>query len=112
MTAKSALFVGDISVDLTMVIPHVPAPDEKVHVATVSEAPGGVVANASVAAARAGATVRLLLVTSGDKGSSDPTLTPAEVAAMREREARIAAERLGCGIPCRHPKTCNFGYCS
>lgn len=43
----------------------------------------------------AGATVRLLLVTSGDKGSSDPTATPAAVAARREQEAREAAARLG-----------------
>src|SRR5215217_6569166 len=43
----------------------------------------------------AGATVRLLLVTSGDKGSSDPQAMPAEVAAMREREAIVAGDRLG-----------------
>lgn len=60
MTTQSALFVGDISVDLTMAISHVPAPDEKVHVDSAVEAPGGVVANASVAAARAGAKARLL----------------------------------------------------
>ncbi len=40
-------------------------------------------------------TVRLLLVTSGDKGSSDPNLNPADVADMREREASEAARRLG-----------------
>jgi ribokinase len=60
MTTPAALFVGDISVDLTMTVDHVPAPDEKVHVAGMIEGPGGVVANASVAAARAGARVRLL----------------------------------------------------
>jgi LmbE family N-acetylglucosaminyl deacetylase len=43
----------------------------------------------------AGATVRLLLVTSGDKGSADPHDTPADVAARREREALEAARRLG-----------------
>lgn len=42
----------------------------------------------------AGAEVRLLLVTSGDKGSSDPDAVPAEVAATREREAREAARML------------------
>lgn len=41
------------------------------------------------------ATVRLLLVTSGDKGSSDPADLPATVAARREAEARAAARELG-----------------
>jgi len=43
----------------------------------------------------AGATVRLLLVTSGDKGSSNPQDTSAHVAEHREREALEAARRLG-----------------
>jgi LmbE family N-acetylglucosaminyl deacetylase len=43
----------------------------------------------------AGATVRLLLVTSGDSGSSDPHATRETVRAQREREARTAADRLG-----------------
>jgi LmbE family N-acetylglucosaminyl deacetylase len=43
----------------------------------------------------AGARVRLLLVTSGDKGSTDPAADPATVAATREREAREAARVLG-----------------
>ena len=43
----------------------------------------------------AGATVRLLLVTSGDKGSSDSGDTSDAVAARREREALEAARRLG-----------------
>jgi len=43
----------------------------------------------------AGATVRLLLVTSGDSGSSDPHATRETVREQREREARIAADRLG-----------------
>jgi len=43
----------------------------------------------------AGATVRLLLVTSGDKGSSDPAATPAAVAQRREQETREAARLLG-----------------
>ena len=43
----------------------------------------------------AGATVRLLLVTSGDSGSSDPHATRETVRTHREREARIAADRLG-----------------
>lgn len=43
----------------------------------------------------AGATVRLLLVTSGEHGSSDPAATPAAVAQRREDEARAAARALG-----------------
>ncbi|MFN8662938.1 MAG: PIG-L deacetylase family protein [Thermomicrobiales bacterium] len=42
-----------------------------------------------------GSEVRLLLVTSGDKGSSDPAATAAAVAARREVEARAAATVLG-----------------
>lgn len=42
-----------------------------------------------------GATVRLLLVTSGDKGSSEPTDTASVVAKRREREAGEAARHLG-----------------
>src|SRR6185312_8552955 len=42
-----------------------------------------------------GAVVRLLLVTSGDKGTADPNADPADVARLREREAILAAERLG-----------------
>lgn len=43
----------------------------------------------------AGATVRLLLATSGECGSDDPQADPAAVAACREAEAREAAHRLG-----------------
>lgn len=42
-----------------------------------------------------GATVRLLLVTSGDKGSSDPVADPVEVGALREGEALAAARQVG-----------------
>lgn len=43
----------------------------------------------------AGAEVRLLLVTSGDKGASDPAADPRAVARQREAEARAAAKLLG-----------------
>ncbi len=42
-----------------------------------------------------GATVRLLLVTSGEKGASSLEVTAAEVAWVREGEARAAARLLG-----------------
>src|SRR2546426_10008835 len=41
----------------------------------------------------AGATVRLLLVTSGDGGSSDPPATRGTVRQQRGREARVAPDR-------------------
>jgi len=42
-----------------------------------------------------GATARLLLVTSGDKGSGDPATDPRALAMRREDEAREAAHLLG-----------------
>lgn len=42
-----------------------------------------------------GATVHLLLVTSGEHGSSDPAIQEQEVAVRREEEARKAADILG-----------------
>ncbi|MEZ4620770.1 MAG: PIG-L deacetylase family protein [Caldilineaceae bacterium] len=39
--------------------------------------------------------VRLVLVTSGDRGSADPKATPAAVAQQREAEAQAAAAHLG-----------------
>ena len=45
--------------------------------------------------ARAGREVTYLLITSGDKGSHDRSLRPEQVAAMREREQRAAADALG-----------------
>lgn len=62
----TALFAGDVSLDLTLVADHVPAPDEKVHVNEAVEAPGGVVANAAVACARAGGRARLLVQVGSD----------------------------------------------
>jgi LmbE family N-acetylglucosaminyl deacetylase len=44
---------------------------------------------------RAGADVRLVMCTSGDKGSSDRSLTSAELGAMREAEQLEAAKYLG-----------------
>jgi ribokinase len=64
-----ALFAGDVSLDLTMSVSHVPGPDEKVRVDALYEAPGGVVSNAAVAARLAGASVRLLACTGSDLAS-------------------------------------------
>lgn len=45
--------------------------------------------------AAAGTAITLVVVTSGDKGSDDPTLTPARIAAIRQTEQYAAAEMLG-----------------
>lgn len=64
-----ALFAGDLSLDATMGIPHVPAPDEKLRVTSFAEAPGGVVSNAAVAAHRSGLAVKLMLHVGDDIAS-------------------------------------------
>ena len=51
------LFVGDISWDMSFMTPHVPGPDEKVHVKNYIEGLGGVACNTAVAAKKAGADV-------------------------------------------------------
>ncbi|MBI1777120.1 MAG: carbohydrate kinase family protein [Proteobacteria bacterium] len=61
MTGRTALFVGDVSFDLTMTVSHMPEPDEKVHASTAVESPGGVAANAAVACALAGTPTRLVI---------------------------------------------------
>lgn len=44
-----------------------------------------------------GREVTYLLLTSGDKGSRDPAVRPGQMAALREREQREAAQELGIG---------------
>jgi ribokinase len=55
---RSLLFVGDVSWDITLEGARVPESDEKVIVPRLEEHVGGVIANAAVAAARAGASTR------------------------------------------------------
>ncbi|HWJ73037.1 MAG TPA: carbohydrate kinase family protein [Kaistia sp.] len=69
MAASTLLFVGDVSLDLTMAVSHVPQPDEKVHADRTVEGPGGVVANAAAAAAASGAAVRLSVRLGNDTAS-------------------------------------------
>jgi ribokinase len=64
-----ALFAGDVSLDATMGVTHVPAADEKVRMTSFAEAPGGVVSNAAVAARRAGQQVTLLATVGNDIAS-------------------------------------------
>jgi ribokinase len=61
MTTRGiAVFAGDVSLDTTVVVDHVPEPDEKVHASALVEDVGGVVANAAIACRLAGARVALL----------------------------------------------------
>jgi ribokinase len=61
MTVQLALFVGDVGIDLTVVVPKAPAADEKVFATEVREDVGGVVANASVACVHAGSSARMVV---------------------------------------------------
>ncbi|MEO8456600.1 MAG: PIG-L deacetylase family protein [Chloroflexota bacterium] len=45
--------------------------------------------------ALAGATITYVIVTKGDKGSEDPTMTPTQLAVIREKEQRDAGTILG-----------------
>jgi ribokinase len=67
---KTALFVGDVTLDLTMVASHIPNPDEKVHVSHSVEAVGGVIANAAVACARTGTSAKALFQLGSDNAST------------------------------------------
>jgi ribokinase len=60
IAAEIALFAGDVSLDTTVVVDHVPEPDEKVHATGLVEDFGGVVANAAVACRLAGSAAALL----------------------------------------------------
>ena len=51
---KQSLFVGDISLDLSLSASHIPAPDEKVHCSSAAEGVGGVITNTAMAFAKAG----------------------------------------------------------
>jgi ribokinase len=61
MSERGALFVGDASVDLTLTLPRLPEPDEKLIADAAYEAPGGVVSNAAVACLRAGGRAKLMV---------------------------------------------------
>lgn len=66
MTVRTALFVGDVGLDTTMRLGHVPGPDEKVLATEVRDDAGGVVANAAAACCLAEVSVRLLCATGDD----------------------------------------------
>ncbi|MQA02840.1 MAG: hypothetical protein GEV07_09010 [Streptosporangiales bacterium] len=58
-STATVLVVGDASLDTTVLVDQVPAPDEKVLAHRLVEGVGGVAANSAIAAAVAGAPVRL-----------------------------------------------------
>lgn len=64
--AGRALFVGDIGLDTTLTVNHLPEPDEKVFASALADSAGGVVANAAFACQRAGTAARLLCTTGSD----------------------------------------------
>ena len=81
-----ALFFGDVTLDRTLVVDHVPAPDEKVHVERAFDSAGGVVCNAAVACALAGVPATFVCSV-GD----DPTAAQV-LALLEERGVSVAAD--------------------
>lgn len=86
---KACLFVGDISLDLSLSASHVPAPDEKVHCSAASEGVGGVVTNTAVAFAKAGGQA-VLAVQVGDDPASEAIGDQLNYAGLDFRPHRIA----------------------
>ncbi|KJF19298.1 carbohydrate kinase family protein [Rhodococcus sp. WS3] len=70
MNPQRALFVGDISWDTTVVVPHLPGPDEKVVASSLVENVGGVTTNAAIACSRAGTLVTLTTTVGADMAGS------------------------------------------
>lgn len=63
---NKALFIGDISLDTTIRLNHIPVADEKLIVSIDNESPGGVISNAAVACHLAGVQVQLGVETGDD----------------------------------------------
>lgn len=82
------LFVGDVSLDLSVLTSRLPEPDEKIHCEEIAEQPGGVVTNTAVAFARSGGQA-VLLCRLGDDAASDRVCE----ALADERGLEIDAER-------------------
>lgn len=101
--AATVLMVGDTSLDTTMLVDAVPAQDEKVLARRLVEDVGGVAANSAVAAAVAGASVRLETVLGADAAAVEcvRALRAAGVEVHAERDSDRTARALivldGCG---------------
>ncbi|MCW2583897.1 MAG: sugar kinase, partial [Klenkia sp.] len=63
------VFCGYANLDVVGRVPRFPAPDERVHATAIGRLPGGMGANAAVAAARAGATTVFAGVVGADPAS-------------------------------------------
>lgn len=68
MTTATALFIGDVSWDTTVLAPRMPEPDEKVLAELCVDAVGGVAANSAVACAMAGTDVVFYSTVADDAG--------------------------------------------
>ena len=88
-TGHKALFIGDISLDTTLLMDRLPLPDEKLLVSITNEMPGGVVTNASLACRLAGAEVALAVAT-GDDLFADGLLEPLRAAGIQVTGQRKA----------------------
>jgi len=67
MKQQTALFVGDVTFDLTMMVSQMPGPDEKVDATSAFESPGGVATNAAMACAISGTDTQLVIAVGGDQ---------------------------------------------
>lgn len=67
MKQQTALFVGDITFDTTMMVGQMPEPDEKVNATSVSESVGGVATNAAIACAISGTQTKLAIAVGDDQ---------------------------------------------
>lgn len=100
---RQALFVGDIGLDITATVGHLPEPDEKVLASAFAESAGGVVANTAFACRRAGHEVRLLCSTGDDAAAEravgqlreEGVVVDAEVSAGATGRAVIVLEPTG-----------------
>jgi len=83
-----AMFVGDIGLDTTLVVDHIPTLDEKVVSNSWAEAPGGVAANTASAAHAAGTHSRLLCQVGEDYTGT------ACVTALRTQGVEVVYDRI------------------
>lgn len=89
MTTPTVLVAGDTSWDVTARVEHVPGPDEKIFTSQLAEDVGGVATNAAVAAALAGADVRLATAVGDDRAGADC------LRRLADREVSVDAQVLG-----------------
>jgi len=86
---KPYLFVGDISLDLSLSASHIPVPDEKVHCSSAFEGIGGVVTNTAVAFVKAGGQA-ILVVQVGDDPASEAVGSQLAYAGLDFRPRHVA----------------------